>query len=212
MFGEQLITSYHCLGCSYTSQGTTSFTDLTLAIPTTRQGQSMPDLPNLPNITITRARHQLTVKDLLKNYLEPEDLSGDNQYQCDKCEGLRDAVKTTQIKAAPKHLIITLLRFKFDASNCQKVKLLTLVDCPESLSVPLSGGEVMRYQLYCVVVHSGQSSEVGHYYSWVRGRQGVEWHKVSDEDVVTVPGKWEQEVQSRRDTPCMLFYQREGLM
>ena len=172
----------------------------------------MPDLPNLPNITITRARHQLTVKDLLKNYLEPEDLCGDNQYQCDKCVGLRDAVKTTQIEAAPKHLIITLLRFKFDASTCQKVKLLTPVECPESLSLPLSGGEVVRYQLYCVVVHSGQSSEVGHYYTWVRGRQGVEWHKVSDEEVVIVPGEWDQEGQSRRDTPYMLFYQREGFM
>ena len=53
---------------------------------------------------------------------------------------------------------------------------------------------------------------MGHYYTWVRGRQGVEWHKVSDEDVVTVPGKWDQEEQSRRDTPYMLFYQREGLM
>ena len=56
-------------------------TDLTFAIPSTRQGQSMLDLLI---ITITRTRrHQLT-KDLLKNYLEPEDLCGDDQYQYDK--------------------------------------------------------------------------------------------------------------------------------
>jgi len=210
VFGGQLLNSYHCLECGNTSQGVTRFTDLPLAIPTTRQGLSMPDLPNLPNITITRTRHQLSVKDLLENYLEPEDLCEDNQYQCDICEGLRDAVKTTQIKAAPKHLIITLLRFEYDASTCQKVKLLTSVECPESLSLPLSGGEVVRYQLYCVVVHSGQSSEVGHYYSWVRGRQGVEWHKVSDEEVLTVPGKWDQEVQSKETLHTCSFTRRRG--
>ena len=67
VFGGQLVTSFHCQECSHTSQGTISSTDLTLAILSTRQWQSMLDLPNLPNITITRTRHQLT-KDLLKNY------------------------------------------------------------------------------------------------------------------------------------------------
>ena len=83
VFDVQLVTYYHCLECSHTSQGTTSLTDLTLAIPSTRLGQSMVYLPNLPNITITRTRHQLT-NNLMKNYLEPEDLYGDEQYQCDK--------------------------------------------------------------------------------------------------------------------------------
>jgi len=207
VFGGQLDTSYKCLECSYTSHVTTSFTDLPLAFPNTTRSPT-PDLPNLPNISITRASSKLSVKDLLKNYLEPEYLCEDNQYQCDQCEGLRDAVKTTQIKAAPEHLIVTLLRFKFDSSTCRKVKLLRAVDCPETLSLPVSGGELVSYQLYCVVVHFGQSSEGGHYYSWVRDSE--QWHKVSDEEAEAMPGSWDQEEQGRRDTPYMLFYQRES--
>ena len=82
--GVQLDTSYHChLECIYTSQGTTSFTGQTLTIPSTRQGQAMLDKPNLPNITINRARHQLSVKGLLKN---------NKMYEEKSIPGLRDAV------------------------------------------------------------------------------------------------------------------------
>ena len=88
------------------------------------------------------------------------------------------------------------------------MKLLRAVDCPETLSLPVSGGELVSYQLYCVVVHFGQSSEGGHYYSWVRDSE--QWHKVSDEEVEAMPGSWDQEEQGRRDTPYMLFYQRES--
>eukprot|EP00092_Neocalanus_flemingeri_P037138 GFUD01040426.1.p1 GENE.GFUD01040426.1~~GFUD01040426.1.p1 ORF type:complete len:819 (+),score=280.29 GFUD01040426.1:50-2458(+) len=216
VFGGQVDTCYQCQECSHTSQVITSFTELHLPIPRIRpvQNQTAPALAHLPNITISRlpGSNQLALPDLVRKYLAPEDLLGDNQYQCDKCEGLRDAVKTTQIKAAPQHLTITLLRFKYDSSSCRKVKLLTPVECPDTLCLPITGGQVVTYQLYSVVVHSGQSSEGGHYYTWVKGRQGEEWHYVSDEEVETVPSRWDQETQSRTDTPYMLFYRREGLM
>jgi len=210
VFGGQLDTSYQCVECSNTSQGVTSFTELHLPIPA--QNQKLPDMSHLPHITIARSRRRLTLEDLIRNFLAPEELYGDNQYQCDSCHGLREAVKTTQIKAPPQHLIITLLRFKYDLSRCQKVKMLVPVECPDILSLPVSGGEEVRYQLYSVVVHSGQSSEVGHYYTWVRGREKEEWHKISDQEVETVPGCWDQGLHSRRDTPYLLFYRREGLV
>jgi len=208
VFSGELDTSYQCMDCMNISRGVTTFTDLHLPIPTTTS-IPMPRLPNLPTISITRARAKLSVQDLINSYLEPEHLMGDNQYHCDHCLGLRNAVKTTQIKVAPKHLVITLLRFKFIASTCRKVKLLRSIDCPRIFDLPVGDGQV-RYHLYCVVVHFGQSSDGGHYYTLVRDREV--WYKISDEEVETVSGNWDQEERGRRDTPYMLFYQREDVI
>ena len=214
VFGGKFNTAYQCLECGNTSLSASSFTELLLPISCTRPAQAtVPDLAHLPGISIARARHQLGLPELIRNYLAPEDLAGDNQYQCDVCEGLRDAVKTTQIEAAPKHLIIALLRFKYDHITRRRVKVCTPVECPASILLPTLCGEEVRYQLYSVVVHSGQSSDGGHYYTWVRGRQiEEEWHRVSDMDVETVPGQWNQKIHSRRETPYLLFYCREGLL
>ena len=145
----------------------------------------------------------------MKSYLEPEHLIGDNQYHCNHCVGLRNAVKTTKIKVAPKHLIITMLRFKFNASTSRKVKLLRSIDCPLLFHLPVDDGEV-RYHLYCAVVHFGQSSDGGHYYTMVR--DGEKWYKISDEEVETMSSNWDQEEKGRRDTPYVLFYQREDVV
>merc|ERR1719186_74061 len=56
----------------------------------------------------------ISVSDLIDNYLASESLDGENQYQCDSCNKKRDARKTTKILTAPAHLNITLLRFKYD--------------------------------------------------------------------------------------------------
>ena len=114
-------------------------------------------------------------------------------------------MKTTQIKVAPKHLVITLLRFKY--TNSRKVKLTRSIDCPRIVNLPVGEGMV-RYKLYCVVVHFGLSSEGGHYYALVKDKE--EWLKVSDEEVEMWSSTWNQEVLGRRDTPYMLFYQREN--
>jgi len=208
VFGGELDTSYQCMDCENISCGVTTFTDLHLPIPATTS-IATPRLPHLPNISITRARAKLSVQDLIKSYLEPEHLIGDNQYHCNNCKGLRNAVKTIQIKTAPKHLVITLLRFKYIASNRRKVKLLRNIDCPRIIDLPVGDGQV-RYHLYCVVVHFGQTSEGGHYYTLVRDKE--EWYKVSDEEVETMSVNWDQEEKRRWDTPYMLFYQREDVI
>lgn len=39
----------------------------------------------------------LSFSDLLSEFLSEEDLKGDNQYSCDKCGRLRDALKVYRI-------------------------------------------------------------------------------------------------------------------
>jgi len=205
VFGGELDTAYKCLDCNSISHVVTRFTILNLPISSTTNNP-MPYLPNLPSISITRTRNKLSVNDLLRNYFQPENLEGENQYHCNHCLRLRNAVKTTQIKVAPKHLVVTLLRFKYDNATSRKVKLTRSIDCPRIVNLIVGEGMV-RYNLYCVVVHFGLSSEGGHYYTLVRVKE--EWLKVSDEEVEMASSTWNQEGLGRRDTPYMLFYLRE---
>jgi len=191
VYGGAQVVKYQCSGCSTMSQVETRFTTLDLPLSTTAE----------------EPRGNISVENLIKDYLEPETLNRENQYQCDTCHRLTDAVKTTRMKMLPRHLIITLLRFMFDISSSRKEKLLTRVEVPTTLHLSGSQEGLVKYELYCVIVHSGLSSEVGHYYTLVR-QSGV-WTKVSDEVVETVYGRWDKDLHSMSDTPYMLFYQKE---
>ena len=65
------------------------------------------------------------LQQLVDKYFEEEILDGENKYHCDKCEGLREAVKRTSIPEdrAPQNLIVSLKRFKFEASKGLRVKV-----------------------------------------------------------------------------------------
>jgi len=193
VYGGTQVVVYQCLDCSTMSQVVTRLTTL--------------DLPL--SISEEEPRSSISVEDLIKDYLKAETLHGENQYQCDTCHRLRDAVKTTHMKILPRHLIITLLRFMFEISSSRKEKLLTRVEVPSTLYLSGSREGVVKYDLYCVIVHSGLSSEVGHYYTLVRDRQSGVWSRVSDQVVETVHECWDQDLHSMNDTPYMLFYQRE---
>ena len=195
VFGGTQLVVYQCLECTTKSEVLTRFTVLDLPLSTSAE----------------EPRSSIDVEDLIKDYLKPEVLDGENQYQCDRCHGLRDAVKTTCMKMLPRHLIITLLRFKFEISSKKKEKLLTTVKIPSSLCLSGSREELVIYSLYCVIVHCGLSCEGGHYYTLVRDTHNDVWTRVSDQVVETLPGWWEEELNSTRDTPYMLFYQKEGV-
>ena len=127
---------------------------------------------------------------------------------------LRDAVKTTSLRAAPEYLSITLLRFKYDRTAHRRAKVFTTIEYPDSLCLPVTGGGHVTYRLYGVVVHSGYSSDGGHYYTWARpGSQGpATWLLLNDSQVTE--SSWAQFKQQSsklsRDTPYLLFYQRVG--
>jgi DNA-directed RNA polymerase subunit M/transcription elongation factor TFIIS len=51
------------------------------------------------------------------SFMKPEDLTGDNKYFCENCGNLQDAVRKIKLKQVPDNLIITLLRFSYDAKR-----------------------------------------------------------------------------------------------
>ena len=215
VFGGKMKSSRSCHGCGTVSTSEDWFTDLHLPVPDQMVEQKEavelkpPELENLPGISVILPGEVKEVaaplESLLDAALADEVLEGNNQYQCDVCNSLRDATKTLEVVEAPNVLILVLLRFKYDAvSQCRK-KLTTLVDYPDTL---LLGEE--NYKLKNVVVHSGLDSGEGHYYTWAM-TQEENWLVLSD--CYVKEESWQSFLASpnlqKSDTPYLLFYVRE---
>lgn len=161
----------------------------------------------------------LSVTDLIDNYLASESLDGENQYQCDSCNKKRDATKTTKILTAPPHLNVTLLRFKYDRKTNRRAKVFVNIHYPLELQLPIASDkseserDMVSYRLYGVVVHSGYTSDGGHYYTWARNPDSNLW-QVFDDSVVkssTWESFTERSSKLSRETAYLLFYQRQDV-
>ena len=139
-----------------------------------------------------------TLDEMLHHYMKPERLEGSNKYHCDTCGDLQDGERTVKITEAPEYLILTLLRFSFSIKTQRRAKILTDVKYPRTLylpvcpgvdrapgsmkrlratrSAPAAGGGLAteRFGLCSVVMHSGLSSDCGHYYCYARHSLPVE--------------------------------------
>ncbi|XP_009670911.2 ubiquitin carboxyl-terminal hydrolase 35 isoform X3 [Struthio camelus] len=130
-----------------------------------------------------------SVPDLINYFLSPERLTAENKYHCEKCASLQDAEKVAELTEGPHYLILTLLRFSFDPRTMKRKKILDNVSIPLVLKLPVlvapeesedvwhrrkdraapgSSFVSVVYDLCSVVVHSGISSESGHYYCYSR--------------------------------------------
>ena len=151
-------------------------------------------------------KDKVTLEQMTEYYLKPEKLQGDNKYDCQRCRGLQDGTRTMRVTSAPEYLILTLLRFAYNAKTHSRSKIFTDVSYPRSLQLPVwykaentntlehgnkdtvrdngsstkrsrtgTAGDdgdlekdMERYALCSVIVHSGLSSECGHYYCYAR--------------------------------------------
>lgn len=260
MFGGKLITGIRCMQCNCISEKEEPFTDLSLAFcpSATSQNSPQPEGPseepkvlcqgsvnggseipepgsakapasNVHFVPVTN-EPPLSVPDLVNYFLAPEILDEENAYFCEKCSSLQRAERTMKVVSAPEYLILTLLRFSYDAKCHVRRKILdnvtipplmrlpvhapsTPAQCSSSTSSPLQvdspessenlakklkpsqkdeeeeekeridgaeqinrGGEIQSvpYVLSSVVMHSGISSESGHYYSYGRNINGAD--------------------------------------
>ncbi|XP_005797644.1 ubiquitin carboxyl-terminal hydrolase 38 [Xiphophorus maculatus] len=259
MFGGKLITGIRCMQCNSISEKEEPFTDLSLAFCPSSSSQGSPkserpteegkvlcqgsvnggsEAPESSNLA-TNVQYEpvtneppLSVPDLVNYFLAPEILDEDNAYFCEKCVSLQRAERTMKVVSAPEYLILTLLRFSYDAKSHIRKKILDNVIIPPALRLPVhasatpvqwssasssplqvdspessenlakklkpSQGEEeeerklrldeaekmtrgretsvqsVPYMLSSVVVHSGVSSESGHYYSYGRNINGAD--------------------------------------
>uniref|UniRef100_A0A8C1AWJ6 Ubiquitin carboxyl-terminal hydrolase n=1 Tax=Cyprinus carpio carpio TaxID=630221 RepID=A0A8C1AWJ6_CYPCA len=243
MFGGRLSTAIRCLQCHSLSEKEEPFTDLSLAFCPSMSKCHGPNDEHKSSSSVgpcqgavnggsessegsvkegagTRMERPvveptLSVPDLVDYFLAPEILENENCYFCERCASLQRAEKVMQVVAAPEYLILTLLRFSYDATCHVRRKILDNVGIPLHMSLPLrqhgisvtssssdspesgenlakklkpsqkedgmtenrtnsesndSDSEMLSvpYVLSSVVVHSGMSSESGHYYSYGR--------------------------------------------
>ncbi|KAM9362715.1 ubiquitin carboxyl-terminal hydrolase 38 [Symphorus nematophorus] len=260
MFGGNLITGIRCMQCNCISEKEEPFTDLSLAFcpPATAQDSPQPEGPSeepkvlcqgsvnggseIPepgsaktptsNAHFVSATNEppLSVPDLVNYFLAPEILDEENAYFCEKCGSLQRAERTMKVVSAPEYLILTLLRFSYDAKCHVRRKILENVTIPPLMRLPvharsmptqcssspssplqvdspessenlakklkpsqkdeeekerIDGAEQINragemsvqsvpYVLSSVVMHSGISSESGHYYSYGRNINGAD--------------------------------------
>lgn len=152
----------------------------------------------------------IPLESLMTNYFKPTSFSGSNSYHCEKCNKLTSAKRTLHIGSFPQSLIVSLNRFRYSATSDVKVKLMTQVSIPGTLLV--TG---IPYNLEAVVVHSGSSTEAGHYYSFAklptRGSVSSEWFRCDDRSVVSVDYETVTNTLCRnmsRDSAYYLFYSK----
>ncbi|CAG8466667.1 7188_t:CDS:10 [Cetraspora pellucida] len=87
------------------------------------------------SLKVENESDKLSLDAMLLEFFTPEELNEDNQYFCDKCNGLQDAVKTTRIIVPPRYLILSLNRFEYDTRYARRIKIMTPVMLRDTLSL-----------------------------------------------------------------------------
>jgi len=149
------------------------------------------------------------LENLMTQYFKPTIFVGENRYHCEKCNGFTTAKRTLHLGSFPRTLIVSLNRFRYSPSGDRKIKLLTQVSIPSALLV-----SSMSYGLEAVVVHSGTSTEAGHYYAFAKlptTAQKREWFRCDDRSVTNVDFDEVTSTLCRsmsRDCAYYLFYSK----
>lgn len=122
----------------------------------------------------------------LQHFTRQETLSSDNAYKCPKCNRKVAAHKSYTINVPPNVLTLQLKRFDHMG------KIDKFVGFSEKLNLrpymSQKQGPPVLFKLYGVVVHSGRSTNSGHYFSFVRNPMD-QWHLMDDNRVCTVSPK-----------------------
>lgn len=127
--------------------------------------------------------------DSFKNYVKPEELTGDNKYSTEKY-GKQDAIMGVEFVEFPPVLHLQLIRFTYDPTQpTGMTKINDRFEFPESIDLTdfLAMDSPCRdrsniYDLYGVLVHSGGALG-GHYYAFLRTSTSPQWYKFNDSHV-----------------------------
>nr|XP_023420904.1 ubiquitin carboxyl-terminal hydrolase 42-like [Cavia porcellus] len=159
VFGGYLRSRVQCLNCKGVSDTFDPYLDITLEIKGAR-----------------------TINEALAQFVKPEQLDGENCYQCSKCKTMVTASKNFTIHQSSNVLVLSLKRF----SNSTGGKIAKDVKYPEYLDIrPFTSqpnGEPIVYTLYAVLVHAGYNCHVGHYLCHVKASNGL-WYQMNDSKV-----------------------------
>lgn len=206
-FTGKIRNLFHCNKCCETFlQNEDSFTTINLAIPANNE-------------------HEYNLTSLLEHYFQPEEMSNTDQIYCAYCESLQNGKRWVEILEPPQYLTLILMRFSYDNILGKKVKIMDKVKYPIEISIPVvdrlnHGSMFVVYVLCSVIIHSGSSSDSGHYYCFGRQSSVVnlnpfklgdilkdEWYLFNDERVTYTEFMSSEKLGNYpQDTPYLLIY------
>lgn len=130
-----------------------------------------------------------TIQGCISDFLKIENLNGDNQYDCDKCQGKQDATRQIVLKSLPNTLSLQLLRFIYDRASQRRQKIATNLSFPSQLNFsPYIANSSSKtdwvYNLSAVLLHQGPSASSGHFITNILvNPKSNEWYRFNDENV-----------------------------
>ncbi|KAJ6578633.1 putative ubiquitin specific protease 7, partial [Mycena vulgaris] len=136
---------------------------------------------------LLKVRGMKTLQDSFKDYVSVELLDG--RYQYDTVEfGLQDAKSDIIFESFPPVLNLQLSRFQYDIQKGKMVKINdkheypSQIDLAEFLDVTADRSQSWVYNLFGVVVHSGDVSG-GFYFTFIKPSRTEGWLKLHDDQV-----------------------------
>ncbi|PPQ64616.1 hypothetical protein CVT24_008353 [Panaeolus cyanescens] len=121
-----------------------------------------------------------SLKEALKKFIAIDYLKGADKYKCEKCKKHVNAEKSFTIHEAPMVLTVHLKRF---SPLGRKYTHPIQYDEELSLQPFMSAGQFgPTYSLYGVICHAGGGPNSGHYFAYVKSKEG-RWWEMNDESV-----------------------------
>ncbi|KAJ8078975.1 hypothetical protein PM082_013259 [Marasmius tenuissimus] len=134
------------------------------------------------------------LSDCVQSLLQPEELTGDNQYLCSTCDSLQDATRYTELRRLPPVLHFSLLRFVFNLATLERKKSKNIISFPREIdmgpfvrdSTEGSSSTSNVYELRGILLHKGPSAYHGHYEAQVYDSEAQSWFQFNDEVVTRI--------------------------
>jgi ubiquitin carboxyl-terminal hydrolase 36/42 len=106
---------------------------------------------------------------------------------CPECKSLQNATKRLSVHKAPNILIVTIKRHDvFGRKISRSLQYPSAFDLKKYTDGFIDGktsgshDEKVIYDLYGVVIHSGASTNSGHYYAYCKGVTNGNWYECND--------------------------------
>ncbi|KAM5152933.1 ubiquitin carboxyl-terminal hydrolase 40 isoform 2-T2 [Mantella aurantiaca] len=177
LYHGTVVNRIKCQECGYVSERQEDFLDLTVAVK---------DMCSLED-------------SLCSMYVEEEIFDGDNLYRCGACDKLVPAAKSAKLGKLPPFLTLSLLRFNFDFSKCERYKDTSRYAFPTRLNIrPFCEQQdldnaVQMYELFSVIIHKG-SCYGGHYHVYIRDVDELgQWGYKEEKKKMPMAGDAEEE-------------------
>ena len=137
-----------------------------------------------------------------EDYCKPSKLTGDNQYYCNNCKKLCDALISTKILFPPEHLLINIDYGKNKMYMPSSIKFDNEIDITKYLS--WNYGRNVKYRIICVCSHYGDSGSFGHYIAYCKDKKNSKWYQFND----SIISECDANQITYGGTPYLLLYER----